>query len=153
MSDNMPEEFTPEYLKKALKAFKKRLKLTRLDEESSLGGGPFSKGGGSGIFAIQAPREYPAPSGKSSSSKASSATPAPACMNSSKTPTRPAAGNEDLHISRVCPSPAESISQSAPGGYLHPLYIRDALVGRRHVVVRRVCCLADVDRLAPPYFQ
>ncbi len=59
MSDNLPEEFTPEYLKKALKAFKKRLKLTRLDEESSLGGGPFSKGGGSGIFAIQAPREYP----------------------------------------------------------------------------------------------
>jgi hypothetical protein len=59
MSDNMPEEFTPQYLKQALKAFKKRLKLTRLDEESSIGGGPFSKGGGSGIFAIQPPREYP----------------------------------------------------------------------------------------------
>jgi len=55
----MPEEFTPEHLKKALKAFKKRLKLTRLDEESGLGGGPFSKGGDSGIIAIQPPREYP----------------------------------------------------------------------------------------------
>jgi len=59
MSDPMPEELTPEYLKKALKAFKKRLKLTRLDEESNLGGGPFSKGGDSGIIAIQPPREYP----------------------------------------------------------------------------------------------
>ncbi len=59
MSDNVPEEFTPEYLKKAFKAFKKRLKLTRLDEESSLGVGPFSKGGDSGIIAIQPPREYP----------------------------------------------------------------------------------------------
>jgi len=59
MSDPMPEELTPEYLKRALKAFKKRLKLTRLDEESSLGGGPFSKGGDSGIIAIQPPREFP----------------------------------------------------------------------------------------------
>ncbi len=59
MTDNVPQELTPEYLKKALKAFKKRLKLTRLDEESSLGGGPFSKGGNSGIIAIQPPREYP----------------------------------------------------------------------------------------------
>jgi len=59
MSDSVPEEFTPQYLKQALKAFKKRLKLTRLDEESSLGGGPFSKGGGSGIFAIQPPNQYP----------------------------------------------------------------------------------------------
>ena len=46
-------------LKKALKAFKKRLKLTRLDEESKLGGGPMSKGGNSGIVAIQLPAEYP----------------------------------------------------------------------------------------------
>lgn len=59
MTDPVPEEFTPEYLKKALKAFKKRLKLTRLDEESNLGGGPFSKGGDSGIVAIQPPREFP----------------------------------------------------------------------------------------------
>jgi len=59
MSDNVPQEITPQYLKQALKAFKKRLKLTRLDEESSLGVGPFSKGGNSGIIAIQPPREYP----------------------------------------------------------------------------------------------
>jgi hypothetical protein len=59
MSDNVPEQFTPQYLKPAMKAFKKRLKLTRLDEESSLGGGPFSKGGDSGIVAIQPPNQYP----------------------------------------------------------------------------------------------
>jgi len=59
MSDNVPEELTPQYLKQALKAFKKRLKLTRLDEESNLGGGPFSKGRDSGIVAIQPPSQYP----------------------------------------------------------------------------------------------
>jgi hypothetical protein len=46
-------------LKKAYKAFKKRLKLTRLDDESRLGGGPLSGGRGSGIVAITPPREYP----------------------------------------------------------------------------------------------
>ncbi|NLH43125.1 MAG: hypothetical protein GX448_14900 [Planctomycetes bacterium] len=59
MDNEMPHELTPQYLKQALKAFKKRLKLTRLDEESSLGGGPFSGGRGSGIVAIQAPNQYP----------------------------------------------------------------------------------------------
>jgi hypothetical protein len=59
MTDAPQNEMTPEYLKGALKAFKKRLKLTRLDEESSLGGGPFSKGGDSGIIAIQPPNQYP----------------------------------------------------------------------------------------------
>lgn len=54
-----PPELTPQYLKQALKAFKKRLKLTRLDEESNLGGGPFSKGRGSDIMAIEPPRQYP----------------------------------------------------------------------------------------------
>jgi hypothetical protein len=58
MSDNA-HELTPQYLKQALKAFKKRLKLTRLDEESSLGGGPLSSGRGSGIVAIQPPSQYP----------------------------------------------------------------------------------------------
>lgn len=58
MSDEVPE-LTPQYLKQALKAFKKRLKLTRLDEESSLGGGPFSSGRDSGIVAIQPPSQYP----------------------------------------------------------------------------------------------
>jgi hypothetical protein len=50
---------TPQELKTAFKAFKKRLKLTRLDAESSLAGGPLSSGRGSGIVAITPPREYP----------------------------------------------------------------------------------------------
>lgn len=58
MTDEVPE-LTPQYLKQAMKAFKKRLKLTRLDEESGLGGGPFSGGRPSGIFAIQPPNQYP----------------------------------------------------------------------------------------------
>ncbi len=59
MSDTVPEPFTPQYLKQAFKAFKKRLKLTRLDEESTLGGGPLSGGRDSGIVAIQPPSQYP----------------------------------------------------------------------------------------------
>jgi len=50
---------TPEVLKRALKAFKKRLKLTRLDHESSLGVGPLSGGRPSGIVAITPPDQYP----------------------------------------------------------------------------------------------
>ena len=50
---------TPEALKNALKAFKKRLKLMRLDAESSLGGGPCSSGRSSGIVAIRPPNQYP----------------------------------------------------------------------------------------------
>ncbi|MBI1915902.1 MAG: hypothetical protein HYS12_14380 [Planctomycetes bacterium] len=46
-------------LKRALKAFKKRLKLTRLDAESSLGGGPLSSGRRSEIVAITPPNDYP----------------------------------------------------------------------------------------------
>lgn len=51
--------FTPEELKSALKTFKKRLKLTKLDEESRLGRNPLSGGKGSGIFAITPPNQYP----------------------------------------------------------------------------------------------
>jgi hypothetical protein len=58
MTDEM-HELTPQYLKQAMKAFKKRLKLTRLDEESGLGGGPFSGGRPSGIVGIQPPSQYP----------------------------------------------------------------------------------------------
>lgn len=46
-------------LKNALKAFKKRLKLTQLDDESRLGHGATSSGGRSGIVAIPAPMQYP----------------------------------------------------------------------------------------------
>ncbi len=56
---NEAHELTPAYLKQAMKAFKKRLKLTCLDEESNLGGGPFSSGRSSGIVAIQPPSQYP----------------------------------------------------------------------------------------------
>lgn len=50
---------TPDQLKKAMKAFKKRLKLARLDDESSLGHGPMSGGKSSGIVAITPPNQYP----------------------------------------------------------------------------------------------
>ena len=50
---------TPAELKAALKAFKKRLKLARLDDESRLGHGAMSSGGRSGIVAIPAPSQYP----------------------------------------------------------------------------------------------
>jgi hypothetical protein len=49
---------TPEVLKSAMKAFKKRLKLTALDEDSSLGRGPFSSGA-KGVYAIQPPNQFP----------------------------------------------------------------------------------------------
>ena len=48
-----------EELKRALKAFKKRLKLTRLDDESRLGYGSMTGGGRSGIVAITPPNQYP----------------------------------------------------------------------------------------------
>lgn len=46
-------------LKRALKAFRKRLKITLLDAESSLGGGPMSGGRKSSIVAITPPERYP----------------------------------------------------------------------------------------------
>jgi hypothetical protein len=60
MDNDLPEDYmTAPYLKRALKAFKKRLKLTRLDEESSLGVGPLSGGRDCGIVAIRPPDRYP----------------------------------------------------------------------------------------------
>ena len=47
-----------EDLKKALKAFKKRLKLTRLDDESRLGHGPMSGGTQEKIMSIQPPAGF-----------------------------------------------------------------------------------------------
>lgn len=47
-----------ETLKSAYKAFKKRLKLTRLDDESRLGRSPLT-GGSTGVESIIPPREYP----------------------------------------------------------------------------------------------
>jgi hypothetical protein len=49
---------TDEELKSAYKAFKKRLKLTRLDDESRLGRSPLTGGGDSGIESIIPPRQF-----------------------------------------------------------------------------------------------
>lgn len=46
-------------LRNALKAFKKRLKLARLDDESQLGHGAMTSGGKSGIVAITPPAQFP----------------------------------------------------------------------------------------------
>jgi hypothetical protein len=54
-----PGGLDPAQLRNALKAFKKRLKLTRLDDESQVGHGPMSGGGKSGVFAIPPPNRYP----------------------------------------------------------------------------------------------
>ncbi|MCZ6688617.1 MAG: hypothetical protein O7H41_03340 [Planctomycetota bacterium] len=60
MEDQSPEDvLAPENLKRALKAFRKRLKITRLDAESSVGGGPMSSGRNSGIVAVRPPDQYP----------------------------------------------------------------------------------------------
>ena len=51
--------FTKETLQRAMKALKKRLKVTRLDDESKLGHDPMSKGGHSGVVAVKPPNQYP----------------------------------------------------------------------------------------------
>ena len=52
--------FTKETLQRAMKALKKRLKVTRLDDESRLGHDPMSKGGRSGVVGVRPPPQYPA---------------------------------------------------------------------------------------------
>lgn len=47
-------------LKRAMKAYKKRVKLARLDDESSIGGGSMSGGRKSGIVGVRPPTQYPA---------------------------------------------------------------------------------------------
>jgi hypothetical protein len=58
MSEQPAGQPSPEELKAAFKAFKKRLKLTRLDDESRLSKSPLSKGA-SGITGISPPNQYP----------------------------------------------------------------------------------------------
>jgi len=58
MSDT-PTTPTPEQLKAAFKAFKKRLKVTRLSAESIIAGGPLSSGQRFTIVAIMPPGEFP----------------------------------------------------------------------------------------------
>ena len=46
-------------LKRAMKAFRKRLKIVRLDSESSVGGGPTSSGRQSDIVGVWPPDQFP----------------------------------------------------------------------------------------------
>ena len=52
-------EHDREVLKRALKAFRKRLNLARLDAESTMGHGPMSSGRESSIVGVRAPDQYP----------------------------------------------------------------------------------------------
>ena len=56
-----PDAETPsaETCKRALRAFRTRLAVTRLDDESKLGRGPLSKGSDDSFAAITAPTEWP----------------------------------------------------------------------------------------------
>ena len=60
-SQSTPQSDMPSHqdLKAALKAFKKRLKLTRLDAESDIGRNPMSSGKKSAIVAIVPPNQFP----------------------------------------------------------------------------------------------
>ena len=58
-SASTPEPPSKEELRLAMKAFRKRLKLTRLDDESRMGYGPTSSGQQSGIVAITPPNQFP----------------------------------------------------------------------------------------------
>jgi len=57
----LPPGIDEQQLRHAMHAFKKRLKLTKLDQESSLGAGrPMTSGKKSDVMGIIAPREIPA---------------------------------------------------------------------------------------------
>ncbi|TWT78868.1 hypothetical protein CA13_02650 [Planctomycetes bacterium CA13] len=58
-ANTTPEPPSKEELRLAMKAFRKRLKLTRLDDESGLGYGPTSSGHRSRIAAITPPDQFP----------------------------------------------------------------------------------------------
>ena len=52
-------EWDQAVLKRALKAYRKRLKLMRLDDESSGSRNPLSKGESSSILGVKPPEQYP----------------------------------------------------------------------------------------------
>lgn len=54
-----PEPPSKEELRLAMKAFRKRLKLMKLDDESGMGYGPTSSGQRSRIVAITPPNQFP----------------------------------------------------------------------------------------------
>jgi hypothetical protein len=47
-------------LKRAMKAFRRRLKLTRTEDESSASRNPLSRGETSGVTGVRPPERYPA---------------------------------------------------------------------------------------------
>lgn len=57
--ENPEQKPSAEQLKQAFKAFKKRLKLTRLEDESKLSRRPVTGGRPSGIVAITPPDQFP----------------------------------------------------------------------------------------------
>ena len=59
MVDQPLDPLDPANLKRAMKAFRKRLKLMRLDEESRLGHDAMSQGIKSTIFGVKPPTQYP----------------------------------------------------------------------------------------------
>ena len=58
-NEPQPTPPRPEDVKAAFKAFKKRLKLTRLDAESDIGRNPLTSGRDCAIVAIQPPNQFP----------------------------------------------------------------------------------------------
>lgn len=62
MSEELPADSSgldKDTIKRAFKAFKKRLKLTRLDEESKVSQRPTTGGQASNIVAIMPPTDFP----------------------------------------------------------------------------------------------
>jgi len=59
MDQDNSDPSDPAVLKRALKAFKKRIKMTHLGEETSGGRGVFSGGKVSGIVGITPPSQFP----------------------------------------------------------------------------------------------
>lgn len=57
-SDSPPPVPSPQELKAALKAFRKRLKLTQLDDQSRLGMRATTSGRQSGIVGIMPPEQF-----------------------------------------------------------------------------------------------
>ncbi len=59
MEDEVHDPTDKAVLKKAMKAFRKRLKMTRLDDETSNSRGAFSGGKVSSVVAIKPPSQFP----------------------------------------------------------------------------------------------
>ena len=58
MEDQIQDPTDKMVLRRAMKAFRRRLKLNRLDDESSNSRGTFSSGKVSGIVAIRPPNQF-----------------------------------------------------------------------------------------------